>query len=284
MTRTSGGPPAQGGPRTDAALLAGVRSGRPGAFQELRDRHWPTAVAVALVHTPVRTDAEQLAGTAVDQLLTELEGEEPAEEVFFRSRVVATVGRAGTRGVGASRSVVDVYLGLPGARQAVLWYQDVEGIGMDRTAELLGVSPSGATGLHLQARADLRAAWRQRAEAGTVTAACLDLAADLGALVDGVLREPHVRAAREHLAGCSRCTADYLYLQDTDAGLRNWVLPVLAGVHPWGPEAETLVDRVRSAGQESLALAQAAPVADRAGSALAAVHWSRGGARVVRDA
>ena len=148
MTRTTE-PLAQGRtPRTDEELLAAVRAQQPDAFPDLRDRHWHTAVVVARLHTPSRQDAEQLAGTAFDQVLAEL-GEETQDEdgpgVFLRARLVAVVGRAGVERTSAAGTVTGIYLGLPASWQAVLWHLEVEALGLERTAAVLGLSPAATT-------------------------------------------------------------------------------------------------------------------------------------------
>ncbi|MEX5269341.1 zf-HC2 domain-containing protein [Kocuria sabuli] len=267
---------------TDEELLAAVRAGEPRAFQDLRDRHWPTAVAVARLHTPSRPDAEQLAGTAVDQALADLSGDD-APEVFLRARLVEVAGRAGAEPPRAAEAVSGVYLGLPPSWQAVLWHTEVEGLPLDRTAELLGLSPAATTALHLEARAGLRAAYRRTKLNHPLADACEECAGDLGAFVDGALPAPRLRAVEAHLDHCPRCTADLLYLQDTEASLRGWVLPVLAGVPLWGDAVGDLGALVRAAGRESAAR-PAAPGADLAGGSLAAVGAARRGRRVLLGA
>lgn len=268
---------------TDEELLAAVRAGQPHAFQDLRDRHWPTAVAVARLHTPSRPDAEQLAGTAVDQALADLSGDD-APGVFLRARLVEVVGRAGAEPTRAAEVVSRVYLGLPPSWQAVLWHAEVEALPLNRTAELLGLSPAATTALHLEARAGLRAAYRRTKLNHPLTGACEECAGDLGAFADGALPAPRLRAVEAHLDDCPRCTADFLYLQDTEAGLRGWVLPVLAGVPLWGDAVGDLGELVRAAGRESAARPVAAPGADLAGGTLAAVGAARRGRRVLLGA
>lgn len=279
MTRTTDGR----APRTDEDLLTAVRAQAPHAFQDLRDRHWTTTVAVARLHTPSRQDAEQLAGTAFDQVLADVRDED-VSDVFLRPRLVGVVGRAGTQGPRPAERITDVYLGLPASWQAVLWYLDVEGLDLEQAARLLGLSSGATTGLHLEARAGLRAAYRQARLEIPATAACEDCAADLGAFADGALPAQRAQGVRAHLDDCPRCAADYLYLQDTRAGLRSWVLPVLAGVPLWGTGAEELVDLVRSAGDRSATNSPGARGADVAGGALAAVLVARRGRKVLLDA
>ncbi|MFF0944647.1 zf-HC2 domain-containing protein [Kocuria sp. CPCC 205300] len=268
---------------TDEELLAAVRAGEPHAFHDLRDRHWPTAVAVARLHTPSRPDAEQLAGTAVDQTLADLSADD-APEVFLRARLVEVAGRAGAEPPRAAEAVSGVYLGLPPSWQAVLWHTEVEGLPLDRTAELLGLSPAATTALHLEARAGLRAAYRRTKLDHPLTGACEECAGDLGAFVDGALPAPRLRAVEAHLDDCPRCTADLLHLQDTEAGLRGWVLPVLAGVPLWGDAVGDLGALVRAAGRESAGRPAAAPGADLAGGSLAAVGAARRGRKVLLGA
>ncbi|WP_424346413.1 zf-HC2 domain-containing protein [Kocuria sp. CH-021] len=287
MTRTTE-PLAQGRtPRTDEELLAAVRAQRPDAFPDLRDRHWHTAVVVARLHTPSRQDAEQLAGTAFDQVLAELDegaGGEDGPGVFLRARLVAVVGRAGVEQEHAAESVTSVYLGLPASWQAVLWHLEIEALELERTAAVLGLSPAATTALHLEARAGLRAAYRRARQDLPALPGCADCAADLGAFADGGLPAERAQAVRSHLEECPRCTADHLYLQDTEAGLRGWLLPVLAGVPLWDTRTDELVELVRAAGRMSAGRLGAAPGTDVAGGALAAVHVSRRGRKVLLGA
>ncbi|MEX5297758.1 zf-HC2 domain-containing protein [Kocuria sp. CPCC 205292] len=287
MTRTTE-PLAQGRtPRTDEELLAAVRAQRPDAFPDLRDRHWHTAVVVARLHTPSRQDAEQLAGTAFDQVLAELDegaGGEDGPGVFLRARLVAVVGRAGAEQEHAAESVTGVYLGLPASWQAVLWHLEIEALELERTAAVLGLSPAATTALHLEARAGLRAAYRQARQDLPALPGCADCAADLGAFADGGLPAERAQAVRSHLDECPRCTADHLYLQDTEAGLRGWLLPVLAGVPLWDTRTDELVELIRTAGRMSAGRLGAAPGTDVAGGALAAVHVSRRGRKVLLGA
>ncbi|WJZ67573.1 zf-HC2 domain-containing protein [Kocuria rosea] len=287
MTRTTE-PLAQGRtPRTDEELLAAVRAQQPDAFPDLRDRHWHTAVVVARLHTPSRQDAEQLAGTAFDQVLAEL-GEETQDEdgpgVFLRARLVAVVGRAGVERASAAGTVTGIYLGLPASWQAVLWHLEVEALGLERTAAVLGLSPAATTALHLEARAGLRAAYRRARQNLPTLAGCADCAADLGAFADGGLPAERTQAVQDHLDECPRCTADHLYLQDTEAGLRGWLLPVLAGVPLWDVRTDEVVELVRAAGRMSAGRLGAAPGTDVAGGALAAVHVTRRGRKVLLGA
>lgn len=291
MTRTTEAQAEGRKPRTDEELLAAVRAQRPDAFPDLRDRHWHTAVVVARLHTPSRQDAEQLAGTGFDQLLaevgTEAGGGDRREEsagVFLRARLVAIVGRAGADKESSTEPVSGIYLGLPASWQAVLWYLEIEGLELDRTAAVLGLSPAATTALHLEARAGLRAAYRQARLDLPGLPACADCATDLGALADGHLDAERAQAVQAHLDECPRCTADHLYLQDTGKGLRTWLLPVLAGVPLWDDRTDELVEVVRTAGRMSAGRLSAARGTDVAGGSLAAVHVSRGGRKVLLGA
>ena len=287
MTRTTEALAQGRTPRTDEELLAAVRAQHPDAFPDLRDRHWHTAVVVARLHTPSRQDAEQLAGTAFDQVLAEIGdagGDEDGPGVFLRARLVAVVGRAGVERDGAAGTVAGIYLGLPASWQAVLWHLEIEALGLERTAAVLGLSPAATTALHLEARAGLRAAYRRARQDLATLPGCADCAADLGAFADGGLSAERTQAVQLHLDECSRCTADHLYLQDTEAGLRGWLLPVLAGVPLWGTRTDELVELVRTAGRMSAGRLGAAPGTDVAGGALAAVHVTRRGRKVLLGA
>ncbi|WP_298586319.1 zf-HC2 domain-containing protein [uncultured Kocuria sp.] len=290
MTRTTEALAQGRTPRTDEELLAAVRAQRPDAFPDLRDRHWHTAVVVARLHTPSRQDAEQLAGTSFDQLLAELGDEggkgeaEDGPGVFLRARLVSVVGRAGVERGHAAETVTGVYLGLPASWQAVLWHLEIEALELERTAAVLGLSPAATTALHLEARAGLRAAYRQARLDLTTLPGCADCAADLGAFGDDGLTAERTQAVRSHLDECPRCTADHLYLQDTEAGLRGWLLPVLAGVPLWDTRTDELGELIRTAGRMSAGRLGAAPGTDVAGGALAAVHVSRRGRKVLLGA
>ncbi|MEX5234282.1 zf-HC2 domain-containing protein [Kocuria arenosa] len=287
MTRTTEALAQGRTPRTDEELLAAVRAQHRDAFPDLRDRHWHTAVVVARLHTPSRQDAEQLAGTAFDQVLAEIGdagGDEDGPGVFLRARLVAVVGRAGAERDGAAGTVAGIYLGLPASWQAVLWHLEIEALGLERTAAVLGLSPAATTALHLEARAGLRAAYRRARQDLATLPGCADCAADLGAFADGGLSAERTQAVQLHLDECSRCTADHLYLQDTEAGLRGWLLPVLAGVPLWGTRTDELAELVRTAGRMSAGRLGAAPGTDVAGGALAAVHVTRRGRKVLLGA
>ncbi|GAA1774276.1 zf-HC2 domain-containing protein [Kocuria aegyptia] len=287
MTRTTEALAQGREPRTDEELLAAVRAQRPDAFPDLRDRHWHTAVVVARLHTPSRQDAEQLAGTAFDQVLAEIgdeSGDEGGPGVFLRARLVAVVGRAGVEREVAAETVTGIYLGLPASWQAVLWHLEIEALGVERTAAVLGLSPAATSALHLEARAGLRAAYRRARQDLPALPGCPDCAADLGALADGGLPAERTQAVQRHLEECPRCTADHLYLQDTEAGLRGWLLPVLAGVPLRDARTDELAELVRTAGRMSAGRISAAPGTDVAGGALAAVHVSRQGRKVLLGA
>ncbi|MFI7483651.1 zf-HC2 domain-containing protein [Kocuria sp. M1R5S2] len=280
MTRQAPATATDRAPRTDEELLAAVRAQEPHAFRDLRDRHWPTAVAVAGLHTPAPQDAEQLAGTAVDQVVADLSAEE-SPRAFLRARLVDVVGRAATRSPQAAEAVTGVFLGLPADRQAVLWHADVEGLEPARVAEILGRTTAAATALHLEARAELRTAYRRASLELPGTAGCEALAGDLGAFVGGALAGEPLRRVQQHLDDCPRCAADHLYLQDTEAGLRGRLLPALAGVSPWGAKAQEVAALVRAAGRTSAERMTAGPRADVAGRSLAAVAVSRRGRQVL---
>ncbi|WP_052810174.1 sigma-70 family RNA polymerase sigma factor [Streptomonospora alba] len=240
----------------DSELLARVRDGDTGAYEELYTRH--TGAARGLARQLVRSESEvddAVAETFARVLAVLGRGGGPTDGfrpylltalrhvVYDRfrgeKRQVATddmeVFDSGEPFVdpavaGLERSLIArAYLSLPERWQAVLWYTEIEGYKPADAAPNLGMNPNSVAALAYRAREGLRQAYLQMHLAGGAAEACRPTVGKLGSYVRGGLAKRETSSVDRHLDDCGNCREVCAELADVNAGLRGIVLPLVAG-------------------------------------------------------
>ncbi len=249
---------------SDAELVARVRGGEDGAYEELYRRHAAAVRRYARTccrdpHTAEDLTGEVFAGTL--QAIRGGSGPESAVRAYLLTtvrRVAASWGRTARRehlvedfavfaasaAAGpaqvteagadvramreADRSLaVRAFRTLPERWQAVLWHTAVEEESPSQVAPLLGLTANATAVLAHRAREGLRQAYLQAHVSAALTegGACARYADRLGAHARGGLRLRADRELRRHLADCERCRAAAADLADVNACLKS-LLPV----------------------------------------------------------
>ncbi|WP_026005399.1 sigma-70 family RNA polymerase sigma factor [Arthrobacter sp. M2012083] len=241
----------------DGRLIELVRSGDMSAFDGLYERHVSIASTVARRNVDNPSDAEDVVAEAFQAVLQGLvAGRGP--DTFFRAYLLSTVTRLShqrNRKAGKvlpsgddsvldhaladsdaainafeSRTVAKAFRTLPERWQAVLWYLDVELMKPAAVAPILGLSPNAVSALALRAREGLRRQYLQCHIAEQADGACSEFASKLGNFIRGGLSAATERKVRDHLNGCSTCTAALAELKDVQGSMRAVLLPMVTGI------------------------------------------------------
>lgn len=242
---------------SDGHLIALVRRGDMSAFDDLYERHLSIASTVARRNVDNLSDAEDVVAEAFQSVLQSLvAGKGP--DTFFRAYLLSTVTRLShqrNRKAGRvlpsgdesvldqtlaesdaaisafeSRTVAKAFRALPERWQAVLWYLDVERMKPAVVAPIMGLSANAVSALALRAREGLRRQYLQSHIADQSDGKCAEYALKLGSFIRGGLSSASERKVREHLEGCSQCTAALAELKDVQGSMRAVLLPLVTGV------------------------------------------------------
>ncbi|WP_223944646.1 sigma-70 family RNA polymerase sigma factor [Arthrobacter sp. StoSoilB20] len=242
---------------SDGHLIGLVRAGELSAFDGLYERHISIASTVAKRNVDNPSDAEDVVAEAFQAVLQSLvAGKGP--DTFFRAYLLSTVTRlshqrnrkAGRVLPSSDESVLDQMLpnsdsavsafeshtvakafrALPERWQAVLWYLDVERMKPAAVAPILGLSANAVSALALRAREGLRRHYLQFHIADQPDDGCAAFVTKLGNFLRGGLSTATERKVREHLNGCSKCTAALAELKDVENSMRVVLLPLVTGI------------------------------------------------------
>lgn len=242
---------------SDGHLIELVRGGDVSAFDSLYERHVAIASTVARRNVDNPSDAEDVVAEAFQSVLQSLmNGKGP--DTFFRAYLLSTVTRLshhGNRKAGKvlpsgedsmldhamaepdavvrafeSHTVAKAFRALPERWQAVLWYVDVERMKPATVAPLLGLSSNAVSALALRAREGLRRLYLQFHIAEQPDPYCVEYASKLGTFIRGGFSSATERKVRDHLDGCSKCTAALAELQDVQGSMRAVLLPLMTGI------------------------------------------------------
>lgn len=242
---------------SDGHLIRMVRAGEMSAFDGLYARHISIASAVAKRNVDNPSDAEDVVAEAFQSVLQSLvAGKGP--DTFFRAYLLSTVTRlshqrnrkAGRVLPSSDESVLDqtladsdpavsafesqtvarAFRALPERWQAVLWYLDVERMKPAAVAPILGLSANAVSALALRAREGLRRHYLQFHIADQPDDGCAAFVTKLGNYLRGGLSTGTERKVREHLNGCSKCTAALAELKDVQNSMRVVLLPLVTGI------------------------------------------------------
>lgn len=237
----------------DLVLLA--RAGDRTAFGELWKRHARAGITVARRFTS-SLDADDLVAEAYTRIYQRvLDGGGP--DGAFRPYLYTTIRNLASRWGSErhdiqiediedlrddsipddpsaaaldARLTADAFQTLPQRWQSVLWYTEVEAMTPQEVAPILGLSANGVAALAYRAREGLRTAWLQAhvSEAGA-TADCRWVMSRLGENARHTLTEREQERIDSHLAGCERCGAVAVEVDEVGSGLAVVLLPLLLG-------------------------------------------------------
>ncbi|MFD7923804.1 sigma-70 family RNA polymerase sigma factor [Streptomyces sp. NPDC059740] len=259
-----GGPPEQL-PPSDETLLAGVRAGEEGAFEELYLRHAGAVRRYARTCCRDAHTAEDLTGEVFASTLQAVRGgagPDTAVRPYLLTavrRVAANWARTVRReelvedfavfavsaaGAHAEDDTVELgadvramhqaeqslavraFQSLPERYRTVLWHTTVEKETPREVAPILGLTPNATAVLAHRAREGLRQAYLQaHVNASAAEGPCARYADRLGAYARGGLRTRAERGLRKHLEECARCRSAALEVADINERI-GAVLPV----------------------------------------------------------
>jgi RNA polymerase sigma factor (sigma-70 family) len=244
--------------RSDAELIAAVRTGDSSGFAELWTRHHSSVLGYARQFGPT-SNAEDLVSEAFARLLRVLRaGGGP--DMNVRPYLLTAVKRLRIdiatryeRRVGLTSDDADLEVGsadgaddaalellegetvwkaystLPERWQTVLWHTIIEEQPPAQVAPILGSTPNAVAALSMRAREGLRQAFLQAHVADADSARCHKIIRKLGAWERRALSSREAAQVDVHLADCDRCQAAALEIGELNRSLRGVVLPILLG-------------------------------------------------------
>jgi RNA polymerase sigma factor (sigma-70 family) len=244
--------------RSDADLLAAVRAGDDAAYAELWTRHQAAARRMA-AQVAESGDVDDLVSESYYRVLRVVKAGSGPPDAFrpylfstmrrfaidtarsYQRRVTLT-DRAADLEAEPAPSAADVaavnaeqhaawraWASLPEASRAVLWHVVVERQTPAEIAPILGTSPNGVTLRARRAKERLRQAFLQQHLAATDNQECRETRRQLGPYIRDALSSRDRAAVDEHLAGCERCRAVLLEIDDVNDTLRAAIAPVILG-------------------------------------------------------
>ena len=244
--------------RSDADLLAAVRAGDDAAYAELWTRHQAAARRMA-AQVVEPGDVDDLVSESYYRVLRVVKAGSGPQDAFrpylfstmrrfaidtarsYKRRVTLTDQAADLEAEPAP-SAADVaavnaeqhaawraWASLPEASRAVLWHVVVERQTPAEIAPILGTSPNGVTLRARRAKERLRQAFLQQHLAATDNQECRETRRQLGPYIRDALSSRDRAAVDEHLAGCERCRAVLLEIDDVNDTLRAAIAPVILG-------------------------------------------------------
>ncbi|HWW52507.1 MAG TPA: sigma-70 family RNA polymerase sigma factor [Acidimicrobiales bacterium] len=247
---------------SDSELAARASAGDAEAFASLYRRHVDAAWRVAQAVADDAEDAADAVSEAFARLLSTMARGRLLPTVPFRPYLlvatrnaaidslrrrrhnanvdVATIEQASLL-AGPSEQVADradaafvatAFRGLPERWRSVLWLTAVEGMSAREVGQRLGLSANGAAQLAVRARTGLRQRYLQAHVATATEADCREATSQLGAYAAGGLSTSAVAKVDQHLAGCARCRARLVEVEDVESTLRKIVLPLPALLAP----------------------------------------------------
>jgi RNA polymerase sigma factor (sigma-70 family) len=237
---------------SETFLLASVRGGDSGSYEELFRRHQSIATYVARTESDNPTDADDVVSEAFASILESLlGGRGPVDS--FRAYLLTTVRRMSHRRNlqsrraaatvnGVESQVMDVnddpvlkdfentilmlaFRSLPSRWQAVLWHVDVEGMKPATAARAMELTPNAVSSLLIRAREGLRQAYLQKHVQESATDPCADFSRYLGKYVRNAVRRTAHDKVRHHLDNCLQCTGVVAELVDVQSRMKH------AGAH-----------------------------------------------------
>ncbi|WP_410639372.1 sigma-70 family RNA polymerase sigma factor [Amycolatopsis sp. lyj-346] len=297
--------------KSDAELIAEVRSGKIASYGTLYERHTGAARNLARQLARSSSEADDLVSEAFAKVLDTLRGgkgpdtafraylltalrhtaydrtrkerrvdlNEDMTEVGGAAAEALTVPFSDTAVAGLERTMAaKAFARLPERWQAVLWHTEIEQQSPAEVAPLLGLTANGVSALAYRAREGLRQAYLQvhlQENAGERCRACAER---LGAWTRDGLSKRERAQVESHLDECDRCRALAAELADVNGGLRAIIAPIVLGGAALGYLA-TIGAAKASAATAATAGAAAAGAAAAGGKAGASAGAASAGPR-----
>jgi RNA polymerase sigma factor (sigma-70 family) len=251
--------------KSDAELIAMVRSGNLAAYGTLYERHVGAAYNLARQLARSKAESDDLVSDAFAKVLDTLRAGKGPDSAFRAYLLTAlrhtaydktrkdkrldlnedmttlsgaggpatdalTVPFSDTAVAGLERTMAaKAFARLPERWQAVLWHTEIEGQTPAEVAPLLGLTANGVSALAYRAREGLRQAYLQVHLAETSAERCRATAERLGAWTRDGLSKRERAQVEAHLDECDRCRALAAELADVNGALRAVVAPIVLG-------------------------------------------------------
>ncbi|MEU4253405.1 sigma-70 family RNA polymerase sigma factor [Amycolatopsis sp. NPDC026612] len=248
--------------KSDAELIADVRSGKIASYGTLYERHTGAARNLARQLARSSSEADDLVSEAFAKVLDTLRGGKGPDTAFRAYLLTAlrhtaydrtrkerrvdlnedmtdvggaaaealTVPFSDTAVAGLERTMAArAFSRLPERWQAVLWHTEIEQQSPAEVAPLLGLTANGVSALAYRAREGLRQAYLQvhlQENAGERCRACTER---LGAWTRDGLSKRERSQVENHLDECDSCRALAAELADVNGGLRAIIAPIVLG-------------------------------------------------------
>ena len=241
----------------ERGLVAQARSGNRSAFDDLYERHAPTAWRLALV---VAREPGLAAGAVVEAFAHGL-GSGPRRhleptptlraQLLQGTRAAAVAGTPPPAGLSLPSTDLDddgagAALGrLPERWRSVLWVRDVEGLEVAEVATVLAMTSQGSVQLADRARHGLREQVALTLRETATTADCRRTTECLAGYASGALSPRDTTRARRHLDRCEACRTCLDQLDDLAPHLRRRTAPLPIAVAAFAQQA--WLDRTRGA-------------------------------------
>ncbi|MEV4055816.1 sigma-70 family RNA polymerase sigma factor [Amycolatopsis sp. NPDC049688] len=297
--------------KSDAELIAEVRSGQLASYGTLYERHTGAAHNLARQLARSSSEADDLVSEAFAKVLDTLRGgkgpdtafraylltalrhtaydrtrkerrvdlNEDMTEVGGAAAEALTVPFSDTAVAGLERTMAaKAFARLPERWQAVLWHTEIEQQSPAEVAPLLGLTANGVSALAYRAREGLRQAYLQVHLQENAEERCRACAERLGAWTRDGLSKRERAQVESHLDECENCRALAAELADVNGGLRAIIAPIVLGGAALGYLA-TIGAAKASAATAATAGAAAAGAAAAGGKAGAAASAAAAGPR-----
>ncbi|OXM66746.1 sigma-70 family RNA polymerase sigma factor [Amycolatopsis vastitatis] len=288
--------------KSDAELIAEVRSGKLASYGTLYERHTGAAHNLARQLARSSSEADDLVSEAFAKVLDTLRGDKGPETAFRAYLLTAlrhtaydrtrkerrvdlnedmtevggaaaealTVPFSDTAVAGLERTMAaKAFARLPERWQAVLWHTEIEQQSPAEVAPLLGLTANGVSALAYRAREGLRQAYLQVHLQENAEERCRACAERLGAWTRDGLSKRERAQVESHLDECGNCRALAAELADVNGGLRAIIAPIVLGGAALGYLA-TVGAAKASAATAGTAAAAAAAAGGKAGAGAAA--------------
>jgi RNA polymerase sigma factor (sigma-70 family) len=242
-------------PRSDESLIAAVRRGDVGAYEQLYRKHEEQARRTAQLWAGDHADQQDLVAEAFVRVLVAILGGGGPRDNLRPYLLVAIRNLASSRwhqerrvdrygadadaavhtgadtevaacdqivvGRWRSRVVWEAFRELPPRWRVVLWHMEVNGAHPSDLAPSLGLSPNGVSALAVRAREGLRKAYLQ-AQVPDATNPCCRAARDrMGVWLRGGLEPRKAAMLTGHLGDCAPCRAVAAELAEANRELRS---------------------------------------------------------------
>ena len=289
--------------KSDAELIAEVRSGKIASYGTLYERHTGAAHNLARQLARSSSEADDLVSEAFAKVLDTLRGgkgpdtafraylltalrhtaydrtrkerrvdlNEDMTEVGGAAAEALTVPFSDTAVAGLERTMAArAFARLPERWQAVLWHTEIEQQSPAEVAPLLGLTANGVSALAYRAREGLRQAYLQVHLQENAEERCRACAERLGAWTRDGLSKRERAQVENHLDECDRCRALAAELADVNGGLRAIIAPIVLGGAALGYLATIGAAKASAATAGAAAAGAAAAAGGKAGASAAA--------------